>query len=148
VRVADRPGSPGYVLRPKDCIDDCVGHGFRLCPTYVLDFLAAHAEDGATEEDVFPAGEFGVKTGADFEQAGDASVDRHPAGGGFGDAAVDLEPGGFAGAVAADDADAFPLLNLGTDVLERPEFLDLVTLHDLPAGEPVAGFAGGLGVRG
>ena len=83
-----------------------------------------------------------METGADFQQAGDAGVDGHPAGGWFGDAAEDLESGGFSGAIAADDADTVAGLDLEADVLERPEFLDLVALHDLPAGEPVAGLAG------
>ena len=82
-----------------------------------------------------------MKAGADFQQAGDATVDRHPARSGFGDAAEDFEQGGFAGAITADDADAVTLLVLKVDVLERPEFLNLVTLHDLPPGEPVAGLA-------
>src|SRR4051794_35262878 len=33
-----------------------------------LDFDALHAEDGAIEEDIFAAGEFGVEAGADFEE--------------------------------------------------------------------------------
>ena len=36
-----------------------------------FDLGAAHAEDGAVEKDVFAAGQFGMKAGADFEQAGD-----------------------------------------------------------------------------
>ena len=39
------------------------------------DLGLGHAEDGAVEEDVFAAGEFGVEAGADFEQAGDAALD-------------------------------------------------------------------------
>ena len=34
----------------------------------------APAEDGAVEEDVFAAGEFGVEAGADFEQRGNAAL--------------------------------------------------------------------------
>ena len=34
------------------------------------DFGAFHAEDRAVEEDVFAAGQFAVKAGADFEEAG------------------------------------------------------------------------------
>ena len=39
------------------------------------DFRFAHAEDRAADETVFAAGQFRVKAGADFEQAGDASVE-------------------------------------------------------------------------
>src|SRR6185312_4593729 len=35
---------------------------------------ALHAEDGAAEQNVFASGEFGVKTGADFEQRSDPAV--------------------------------------------------------------------------
>ena len=41
------------------------------------DLGAAHAEDGAVEIDVLAPGEFGMKAGADFEQAGDAALDGH-----------------------------------------------------------------------
>ena len=52
-----------------------------------------------------------MKAGADFQQAGDAAIDRNPAGGGFGDAAEDLEQGRLAGAIAANDADSVAGLN-------------------------------------
>ena len=39
------------------------------------DLGAAHAEDGAVEEDVFAAGQLRMKAGADFEQAADAAVE-------------------------------------------------------------------------
>ena len=35
-----------------------------------------HAENGAVQEDVLAAGQLGMKAGADFEQAGDASANR------------------------------------------------------------------------
>ena len=53
-----------------------------------------------------------MKAGADFQQAGHAAVEHDPAGGRFGDAAEDVEPGGLAGAIAADDADPVPRLNI------------------------------------
>ena len=43
------------------------------------DLLAAHAEDGAVEEDVLAAGQLAVKAGADFEQRADAAVDARDA---------------------------------------------------------------------
>ena len=39
------------------------------------DLGAGHAQDGAVEKDVLPAGQLGMKAGADFEQAGHAAVD-------------------------------------------------------------------------
>ena len=45
---------------------------------FAADLGAGHAEDGAVQVDVLAAGQFGVKAGADFEQAGDPAVDRRP----------------------------------------------------------------------
>ena len=101
-----------------------------------------HAEDRAVEEDVFAAGQFGVKAGADLEQAGDAAAQHDPPLGRLGDAAQDLEQRALAGAVAADDAQDLALLDLEADILERPEFLDLVALNDLSSANDVDSFAG------
>ena len=46
----------------------------------------------------------------------------------------------FAGAVAADDAHHLALLDLEAHILERPELLDLVALHDLAAMDQVGRF--------
>src|SRR5690348_13412906 len=87
------------------------------------DFSALHAEDGAVEENVFAAGEFGMEAGADFEERAGAAGDFDFAGGGFGDAGEDFEEGGFAGAVASDDADDFAAEDVEGDVFEGPEGL-------------------------
>ena len=42
------------------------------------DFLFPHAENCATEINVFAAGKFGVKACADFQKASDASVNFRP----------------------------------------------------------------------
>jgi len=47
----------------------------------------------------------------------------------------------FAGTVATGVADGGRRVECRCDVLERPEFLDYIALHDLQAGEPVAGLA-------
>ena len=88
-----------------------------------FDFAAAHAEDGAVEKNIFPAGQFGMKTGADFEQAADAAADFDPAGARFGDAAENFEQGRFPGAVAADDADLFALCDRERNIAQGPKFL-------------------------
>ena len=62
-----------------------------------------------------------MKAGADFEQAADASVNFGVAFGGAGDAGEDFQQRAFAGAVAADEADDFALMDLEVDVLERPD---------------------------
>ena len=75
------------------------------------DFRALHAEDRSVQEHVVPAGQFGVKSGANLQERGDAPAQDGAAGGGFGDAREQLEQGGLARAVAADDAHHFPGLN-------------------------------------
>ena len=68
------------------------------------DLCTRHSENGAIEKDVFPAGEFGVKAGPDFQQT------RHPATNAdatfrwLGNSAKDFQQSGFSRAVAANDA--------------------------------------------
>ena len=88
-----------------------------------FDLGAPHAENGAVEIDVFAAGQFGMKAGADFEHAGDPAGELDASLVGLGDAADHLEQRRFAGAVAADDADDFAALDLEGNVLERPKIL-------------------------
>src|ERR1700756_2476882 len=114
--------------------DDLVEFAFDLDP--------AHAEDRAVQEDVFATGQFGMKSGANLEQAGHTASKRHPPSRWFGDAAEDLEQRAFARAVATDDAQDFALLDLEADILERPEFLDLVALNDLSPANNVDSFTG------
>ena len=71
------------------------------------DLGAEHPEDGAVEEDVLPAGQVGMKAGADFEQARDAAVQLDIAFGRRGDARQNLEQRALAGAVGADDPQDF-----------------------------------------
>ncbi len=94
------------------------GHDFV---EFAGDFALAHAQDGAGEESVFAAGEFGVEAGADFEEAADAAADFGVASGGAGDLGEDFEQGGLAGAVAADEAEDFAFANVEGDVFEGPE---------------------------
>ncbi len=72
-----------------------------------VDLGAGEAEDGGVEVDVFASRELGVEAGAEFEQGGDASLDRHYAGGRTECGGDELEQRAFARAVAADEADAF-----------------------------------------
>ena len=62
---------------------------------------------------------------------------RHAACGGLGDAAENLEQRALAGSIASDDANHLALLHLEAYILQRPEFLDLVALNDLPAVEQI-----------
>jgi hypothetical protein len=109
---------------------------------FAFDLDAAHAEDRAVQEDVFATGQFGMKSGANLEQAGHTASKCHPPSRRFGDAAQDLEQRAFARAVAADNSQDLALLDLETDILERPEFLDLVALNGLSSANNVDSFTG------
>ena len=56
-----------------------------------LDLGAAHAEDGAVEEDVLAARQLRVKAGADLEKARNAALDLDAARARLGDAREDLQ---------------------------------------------------------
>ena len=79
------------------------------------------AQDGAVEEDVLPAGEFGMEAGPHFEQAADAAADLDAALGGVGDLGEDLEQGALARAVAANDANDFAGRDIERNILESPD---------------------------
>src|SRR5207245_2685884 len=85
------------------------------------DLAPRHAEDGAVEEDVFPAGQLGMEPGPDFQKAADLAAQLDAAGRRLGDAAEDLQEGRFAGAVAADDAHDLPRLDLEGNVAQGPQ---------------------------
>src|ERR1700730_3735770 len=109
---------------------------------FAFDLDAAHAEDRAVQEDVFATGQFGMKSGTNLEQAGHTASKCHPPSRRFGYAAQNLEQRAFARAVAADNYQDLRLLDLETDILERPEFLDLVALNHLSSANDVDGFTG------
>ena len=102
----------------QEALDFGEGHDFVELSVY---FGFAHAENGAAHVDIFAAGQFGVKAGADFEQAADASVNFGVAFGGASDAGEDFQQRAFARAVAPDEADDFALTDFEIDVLERPD---------------------------
>src|SRR3546814_10376576 len=78
-----------------------------------------------------------MKTGADFQEAGNAAVESNPTCARFRDAAQYLEQRGLAGAVVADDADAFALADFEIDILQGPELFDLVAVDDRAAGHEI-----------
>src|SRR5262249_32495603 len=86
-----------------------------------MDLAPFHAEDGAIQIDILPAGQLRVEAGADFQQAADAARDLDLALGRLGDAGEDLEQRALAGAVAADDTDHFATVHLEAYVLQGPE---------------------------
>ena len=80
------------------------------------DLRPGHAQNGAVQVDVLAAAEFLMEARADLEQTADAALDLYPTRGGLGDARKNLEQGALAGAVAADDADHLPGLDVEAHV--------------------------------
>jgi hypothetical protein len=58
---------------------------------------------------------------ADLEQAPDAPINFHPAGGWIGDPAKDFQERGFPGAVPSDQPEHIPMLYFQIHVFERPK---------------------------
>src|SRR3984893_18899420 len=108
---------------------------------YFIEFFAdlapGHAEDGPVEEDVLAARELRVEAGADLQEARDPPAQAHAPRSRLRDAAQNFEYGALAGTVLADDANDLTALHVEAHVLERPEFLDLVALNDLPTMEGI-----------
>src|SRR5215471_12429386 len=84
---------------------------------FAFDLDAAHAEDRAVQKDVFATGQFGMKPGANLEQAGHTASKCHPPSRRFGDALRILEQRAFTRAVAADNSQNLALLDLEADIL-------------------------------
>jgi len=85
-----------------------------------LDGGAPHAENGAADQSIFPAGQLIIEAGAKSEDRRNPPLDLHTAERRQSYAADDLQERGFAGAVAADDANAFAAANLEADVPQHP----------------------------
>src|SRR6516225_1517349 len=71
-----------------------------------------------------------MKPGSYLEQARRSSVQRDASLGWIGDAAENLEQRALASAVAADDTENVPLLNVEIHIAQCPERFHLVTLDD------------------
>ena len=82
---------------------------------------ARNAHDFAVDENVFPAGEFRVETGAQFEERGHPSAFHNPARGGRQNAADHLQERAFAASVGAHQADHLAALHTEGHVAQRPE---------------------------
>ena len=87
--------------------------------------LPGHTQNGAIQINVLAPGQIRVEARANFQQAGNAATHAHAAAGRRGHAAENLEQGAFAGPIAADDSERFPLLDGEADVLERPDGLTI-----------------------
>src|SRR5438309_883961 len=85
------------------------------------DFRSAHAKDGAGKKSVFAARQLLVKTGTDFEQRADASVNFRPASSWAGDAGKNFQKSGLAGAIAADEPEHFGFMDFQRHIFQGPE---------------------------
>src|SRR5262249_34943909 len=112
------------------------GEGHDLVK-FLSNFALRHPKDGAIEEDILAPGQLRVKASADLQEARDPPAQQNAPLGRLCDAAEDLEQSALAGPVAPDDADDLGLFNVEAHVLERPKFLHLVALNDLPAASEI-----------
>src|SRR5271157_4058789 len=87
-----------------------------------LDLIPGHAENCTIEKSVFSPSEFGMKSGADFEQAPDAAFDPNAPASRLGNAAQYFQQSRFAGAVATNDTDDLSTSDIECDVPQSPEF--------------------------
>jgi len=79
----------------------------KLC----LNFLALHSQNRTVEKNVFPSGQFGMKSCTHFQQARDPALQCNPPFRGFGNPAQHLEQGRLSCAVSADNADAISFVD-------------------------------------
>src|SRR5262249_38365640 len=88
---------------------------------FPFDLPLAHAQDGAIEINIFRAGELGMETCADFQQAPNAAQQFRVSSCRFCDSRKNLQKGRFTGAIAADQANYFAPLNFERSVSQRPD---------------------------
>ena len=123
--------------RVEELLD--LGEGDDLVELAV-DLHLPHAQDGAVEIDILPAGKLRMETRPHLEQRGDSSSQPDDALGRLRDPAEDLEQGRFARTVAADEPDDLPPLDVEGDVPQGPERRGLgPEILRAPAEEPLRG---------
>jgi hypothetical protein len=74
-------------------------------------FRRGRSHDLAVDEDVFAPREFGIESGAQFQQRGDAPARHHASGGGLKNAADHLQQRALAAAVGSHQADHFAAIH-------------------------------------
>src|ERR1700722_4521272 len=88
-----------------------------------------HSKRRAIEKDVFPARQFGVEAGSNFQKTGNTSADVYVAFRWIRDAGQNFQKRTLAGTIPSNDADDFARLNIEIDVLEGPEVRLLINLR-------------------
>src|SRR6185369_1317374 len=95
---------------------------------------------GRVHVDVFDAGEFRIKAGAQFEQRGDPSFMPNFTVRGFERTGDNLQQRGLAATVGPDDADHVALVDFKRDILQRPKlFVSSQAAARQRLFEPIAG---------
>src|SRR5262249_16693837 len=96
----------------------------------------------AIKEDVFAASELRMKAGADLEKARDPPAQSHAPFSRLCDATQDLKQGTFPRTILSNDSDRLAASHLKAKVPQSPEFLEFVTLHDMPLLEHISCLSG------
>ena len=78
----------------------------------------------AVEKNVVATGEFGLKSGSEFEERGEAAPEVNLTRGGLQDSADAFQQGRLAGTVMTDQTDGFVRVHAEADVFERVERFD------------------------
>src|SRR5205085_430975 len=85
--------------------------------------VAPHAQDGAVEIDVVPAGQFRMEPSAHLQQATDSTAQHGSARRGFGDAGKNLKQRAFASAIATNDSQQLATVHVERNILEGPDLV-------------------------
>ena len=124
------------------CVEEALYLGERNNFIELLaDFTLRHAKDRTVQENVFATCQLRMKPGPDLEKARDTSPEQGTSPRRLRDAAEDFQKRALAGAVSADDAEHLALLDLEAHIPQRPEFLHLIALNDLPPPDQVSRLA-------
>src|SRR5882672_12246265 len=86
-----------------------------------FNFAFAHAQNRAIKKNVFPSGEFRVKTSSDLEQTSNPAIQHSAACRGPGDTRENLQQRRFTRPITADNADDLSRSHLETDIFEGPD---------------------------
>src|SRR5262245_13671960 len=88
-----------------------------------FDFLRPHSQDSAIQEYVLAPGQVRMKTGSNFQQRAQMTVNIYFSRRRFGYPSQNSKEGRLAGTITSDDPDDFAGLGIKTDVLESPKSL-------------------------
>src|SRR5712691_2060846 len=105
------------------------------------DLRSAHSKNCAVEKDILPSGQLRVEPGPDLQQTGNSTLQNHTSFVRLGNPAQDFQQRRFPGSVPPDDAEDLALLDLEAHAPQRPEFLYLVALDNLPSAHEIGHFS-------